>query len=829
MKLKRILFFTLFIILCIGMSNSCMGEDGNINNLNFTYKGTNYNINVGQIAKEKNINIEDYPYYFVVKEKGESAISICYSQKRTYAGTDPNNSSVYRIYGSDPTLKISIEENGSVTGKIVDLAFHSLSINKDIFVVTNHDIFCGSQIAYNRNHGYEYDSSQESTKVCNDIMKVTKQTKVYEKAAMNYNEITTLSLGDVVKRIAYSVNTVNGHTWDKIVLSNGTEGYIFTDNLEKATEYENIHFEYNEKNYNLYFLSSKYEINLNDYPYYFITKETKTSSAISIYYSQKRTYAGTDPNNSSVYRIYGSDPTLKISIEKDGSVTGKIVDLAFHSLSINKDIFVVTNHDIFCGSQIAYNRNHGYEYDSSQESTKVCNDIMKVTKQTKVYEKAAMNYNEITTLSLGDVVKRIAYSVNTVNGHTWDKIVLSNGTEGYVFTDNLEKATEYENIHFRCNEKNYSLYFSPSQYGIALKDFPYYLVAKEEGESDISIYYSQKKITASYDSMYRWYRITGSESALEIKIKPTGLVSGRVTNLSRGSTHVIKEDFIVANHDILQGNTIFFNRNHGYLEKDYISTNGLYFSTDSGCFYNIDTTAETNIIEGELEHNSVSITEEERKTEIEKRQLGITLSNMAYEVHMKDAANNLLYFLTSGEQMYTNETGKIYSYEEGYYKTGHTAKEMLFENAIRDMNEPKEMLNSSINSMIEAAENIIVKNTDKQPIYCYTEINGQCPAPNLDWFMAVYNYRTRGSAVVSKEGDSYTMTFKYIMIDYYDWEEAEETKNWNPYIGAQTEFSKLNKYGLSRNYTNYDILNYTVTWKQGQRVGNGANVTGPGL
>ena len=329
--------------------------------------------------------------------------------------------------------------------------------------------------------------------------------------------------------------------------------------------------------------------------------------------------------------------------------------------------------------------------------------------------------------------------------------------------------------------------------------------------------------------MYRWYRITGSESALVIKIKSTGSVSGRVTNLSRGSTHVIKEDFIVANHDILQGDTVFFNRNHGYLEKDYVSTNGLYFSTDTGCYYNIDTIAETNIIEGELEHNSVSITEEERRTEIEKRQLGITLANIAYEAHMKDAANNLLYFLTSGTQKYTNETGEIHSYEGGYYKTGHTAKELLFENAIRDMSEPKETLNSSINSMIEAAENIIIKNTDKQPIYCYTEINGKCPAPNLDWFMAVYNYRTRGSAVVSKEGDSYTMNFKYIMIDYYDWEATDGILNWNPYIGAQTEFSKLNKYGLSRNYTNYDVLNYTVTWTQGQRIGNGANVNGPGL
>lgn len=264
-------------------------------------------------------------------------------------------------------------------------------------------------------------------------------------------------------------------------------------------------------------------------------------------------------------------------------------------------------------------------------------------------------------------------------------------------------------------------------------------------------------------------------------------------------------------------------------EEDYTSPNGLYFSTDSNGLYRIDSNAETNIIEGELDYNSVSITEEERNSEITKRQLGITLAGTAYATFMKDAGNNLLYFLTSGQSKHDNETGAIYSYEDGYYKTGHTAKEVLFENAVDDMNAPKETLNNSINAMIEAAENMIIDDTTNKPIYCYTEINGQCPATNLDWFCAIYNYRTRNNAVVSKSGNSYSMSFKHIMIDYYDWEATEGILNWDPYIGAQTEFSKLNKYGLSRNYTNYDILNYTVTWTKGQKVGSGANVSGPGL
>lgn len=53
--------------------------------------------------------------------------------------------------------------------------------------------------------------------------------------------------------------------------------------------------------------------------------------------------------------------------------------------------------------------------------------------------------------------------------------------------------------------------------------------------------------------------------------------------------------------------------------------------------------------------------------------------------------------------------------------------------------------------------------------------------------------------------------------------------NYVPTITAQTEFSKMNEYGLARNYTNYDILTYTVTWNQGQRVNLGASVSGPGF
>lgn len=264
-------------------------------------------------------------------------------------------------------------------------------------------------------------------------------------------------------------------------------------------------------------------------------------------------------------------------------------------------------------------------------------------------------------------------------------------------------------------------------------------------------------------------------------------------------------------------------------QEDYVSSDNCFYSVYGDGIYIIDSNAQYNIIEGEKEYNSITLTEEERSKELNKRDLGITLAGVAYGAAMRDAANNLLYFLTSGQKIYPDETGNIYTYEKGNYKSGHTAKEILFANAISDMNSPKETLYDGINSMMEAAENMILDNNGSETIYCYTEKNGKCPSTNLNWFCAVYNYRTRNTATVNKKGDSYTMTFKHTMVDYYDWEETKGLLNWDPYIGAQTEFSKLNKYGLARNYTNYDINYYSVTWNKGQRVNSGAIVDGPGL
>ena len=49
---------------------------------------------------------------------------------------------------------------------------------------------------------------------------------------VNYDIVATMAEGSAVRRIKKGVNEVNGHIWDKVLLSNGKIGYIFADKVE---------------------------------------------------------------------------------------------------------------------------------------------------------------------------------------------------------------------------------------------------------------------------------------------------------------------------------------------------------------------------------------------------------------------------------------------------------------------------------------------------------------------------------------------------------------------------------------------------------------------
>ena len=802
MKIKKILFSILLIVLFMGLLNSCNGEERSNDCLNFTYNEINYNIDVGKIAKENNINIADYPYYIIAKPT-TSSISIYYSKERIVSKKRVTSSGYDYIYGSNSALKIDINGEGSVSGNIIDFSERYLTLYSNRFIASNHDIFYNTTVVYNRNHGYEYDSSKENEKACNETMRVTTDTKVFEKAAINYNEIATLSSGDIVRRTAYSVNTVNGHTWDKIVLNNGSEGYVFADNLETASEYENINFKYDNKTYDVYFLPSKYGINITDYPYYVIGKNT---SSISIYYSKERIVSKHHITTYGSYdHLYGSKSALHLSIQENGSISGKIVDLSSNYYILYTSKFIASNQDIFYGSTVVHNRNHGLEYNSSQEKDKLCDDIMRVSTDTKVFEKAAMNYNEITTLSSGDVVKRTAHSVNTVNGHTWDKIVLNNGSEGYVFADNLETANEYENINFEYGNKTYNVYFSPSKYRINITDYPYYVIGKNL--SSISIYYSKERIVSkhhirqygNYDYLY------GSNTALHLSLQEDGSVSGRIVDMSSNYYMLYADKFVASNHDILYNGTVIHNRNHGY---DY-TVNGYTFTLNkSESSLQNETKTAINIGENEYgKMDPVLIDQNLEKLESTENTLNLLCS-----------VGSVLETAGPALSRYQSNTGEFLHHQKGSEMFSSSPKALSklveLESAAIVATERMSFESTQFNFALGEETGIQLENIDLMNKGLGELIQEYVTSiEKLDWYLAFGYVRIELICDVKKVDGKTVLTATYNVNDYYDWDKNSTDKIFG--MVTQQELWQLHNAGVAKNFNQEATYVRVLEWNTG--------------
>lgn len=169
-------------------------------------------------------------------------------------------------------------------------------VTTDRYIAANQDIYCGEEIVFDMKeaNGYGYDETNEDEKKCDDTIRMKVKTIVYEKPSIQSKQIAVLEIGNIVKRTHKSVREVDGHVWDKISLADGTKGYIFSDSVEKETIYENLKFKFNENSYNVYFVPSRYGLELKDYPYYLIGVDEETSN-ITICYSKTQITADSMP------------------------------------------------------------------------------------------------------------------------------------------------------------------------------------------------------------------------------------------------------------------------------------------------------------------------------------------------------------------------------------------------------------------------------------------------------------------------------------------------------------------------------------------------------
>lgn len=94
---------------------------------------------------------------------------------------------------------------------------------------------------------------------------------------------------------------------------------------------------------------------------------------------------------------------------------------------------------------------------SIESGTEVYENVKVVnSEQLNVRSGPGTNYSLVTTIPNGTIVTRIRKSVATANGYTWDKIRLSNGTEGYVASYYLE--IYYQEVDYTSGSHIYTKY-----------------------------------------------------------------------------------------------------------------------------------------------------------------------------------------------------------------------------------------------------------------------------------------------------------------------------------------------------------------------------------
>ena len=529
--------------------------DDTIVTLTFPYNNEIYSVNIS--SNELGVNLSEYEYYFV--KKISTGIDLYYSKERIYiAGTYGDKQ--YKAHGSADSIRVIIYENGTIKKSIIDIKNqYYVALEDTNYISSNQNIYYNNNICFKRNSGYEYNEANENQEECNEIIKINKPVIAYEKPALNYDELTTIKKYTAIKRIKKDVNTTNGYLWDKVQLMDGREAYIVSEDFEIIPDAKEISFKYNNKAYIIYLSSNDFNVNLENYAYYFVTKSNNTQ--LTLYCSDER-IKGYTGSQSFSYNITCSEKTIVVSIKSDGSLTQRIDNIK-SSMSVSYGSIVASNQNIYRQTELIFRRNCGYEYDILNDQGTVCNELIKSNREMNVYDQPALNYDIISTVQEGIPIKRVKIGVNNTNGKIWDKVELSDGKEAYIISEEVEKAEDSKKLSFSYNKVNYNIYLSLSSLNVNLNDYAYYFVTKPN-DTQLTLYYSDERIKASAGSQALYYSIRCSEKTIVVNIKSDGSLTQGIVDMKRNGTDIRFGSIIASNQNIYCQKDLILSRNCGY-------------------------------------------------------------------------------------------------------------------------------------------------------------------------------------------------------------------------------------------------------------------------
>lgn len=204
---------------------------------------------------------------------------------------------------------------------------------------------------------------------------------VYKSKDKNSSKLATLKKGDKILRIEKGSSKENGYIWDKVVLSNGSKGYISSDGFKVIDDITNCNI-----------------------------------TAIAVEPGNVRNGPGTSGTTTYTTLTVGQRVTI---IEKGKYKNVDGYDWSRIILADGTQGYIVSRY---------------LEEVKDDGSTGTGEDIVKVVCNggLKIREKPGTSSNILTYADKGDYLTRIEQNVSTANGYVWDKVVTDSGVTGYV-------------------------------------------------------------------------------------------------------------------------------------------------------------------------------------------------------------------------------------------------------------------------------------------------------------------------------------------------------------------------------------------------------------
>lgn len=412
------------------------------------------------------------------------------------------------------------------------------------------------------------------------------------------------------------------------------------------------------------------------------------------------------------------------------------------------------------------------------EAGEEVNETVKIssTGNVNIRLKPTTSSSIVATIGNGTILTRTRKSVAIANGYTWDKVVLNDGTQGYIATNFLKVIGEMSNYNYGIINNDI---YAVKAY---LKLYDYL----PESTKPDNCFDNQL-----FDAIENFQKLKNLTISGELTVETLNEMGFETNNGIIVQNAYYKNFRGIA--DIYLSNSkssVIFNYDYGV--REYVFGKNRSYAGDR--YYSHKQTEDNN-------YNSMNATEKASRYEelSEIRRKLVSLSE-DYGYLVPNASRAL--------KRYTDNTGNTLA---------------LDITSMFDISAINSTKNTCIERCMQSAETFLSGDVTVGKFALNVKMDMEISSSlSLDWFLAAHEFKWGNDAVVTRDGNNYNMILNIRFKDYYDW---DDDNNYFVFPGGNSvsnikekDIRALHYAGLSKNYETTGVYPISIEWSKGQSI-----------